>query len=223
MTSLPRLDNLPVLLSASLPPSLHETPRALDLQSFIVAFVHGLLSAGGRLIFGGHPSLTPLVERVAQEHGQKSVELYQLEKFRGQEPPEAHAPSFDLHWIDGDALGPMREQMTSRAQAAVFLGGKTADQTPSGGKPGIRDEYERFLRRHRVGPAYVLSLLDGEAALLAEETNGSQPNHLSSAERQTLSETTDIDLAAALVLADLRRHVATPGQHARSRTKGLHP
>ena len=40
------LDNLSVFLSGSLPPNLYGTPRALDLQQFIVAFVDGLLAAG---------------------------------------------------------------------------------------------------------------------------------------------------------------------------------
>lgn len=63
-TTLPDLGGLPVFLSAALPDSLRGTPRALWLQNFVAAFVRGLLAAGGRLIFGGHPSVTPLVQPV---------------------------------------------------------------------------------------------------------------------------------------------------------------
>ncbi len=205
--TLPDLNGLPVLLSAALPDALRETPRALDLQGFLVAFVRGLLAAGGRLIFGGHPSVTPLVRRVAGDFGDRKVDLYQLTCFRDRAPRSIHQPQFVLHWVDGDDLTPMRERMAADAEAAIFVGGKTADEDHIGEIPGIRDEYQRFLRRHADGPAYVLGLLDGEASRMIEELdqNGGEPNSLSPAERRALHHTTDVDLAASLVLADLRR------------------
>ena len=146
---------------------------------------------------------------MARVHGAGRVDLYQWERFRGSEPPEAHSEAFNLHWISGDDLTPMRELMVERAEAAVFLGGKTADEGPVGGKPGILDEYERFLSHRSTGPVYVLGLLDGEAARLAE-TFEDHPNPLAPAERQLLGKTTDVDLAASLVLAGLRRQTADP-------------
>ncbi len=206
-TTLTDLDGLPVFLSAALPDALRGTPRALDLQGFLVAFVRGLLAAGGRLIFGGHPSVTPLVQRVASDFGDRKVDLFQLTRFRDSAPKEIREPQFVLHWVDSDDLSPMRDQMVDEALAAIFVGGKTEEEDPVGGIPGIRDEYRRFVDRHPAGPAYVLGLLDGEAARLIEEfdRNGGEPNSLSTAERQALHQTTDVDLAASLVLADLRR------------------
>ncbi len=92
-TVLPSLHGLPVFLSASLPEALRRTPRALDLQFFLVAFVRGLLAAGGRLIFGGHPSVTPLVQRVASDFGDHKVDLFQLSRFRETAPKAARPPS----------------------------------------------------------------------------------------------------------------------------------
>jgi hypothetical protein len=206
-TTLSHLDGLPLFLSASLPDVLRGTSRALDLQSFLVAFVRGFLAAGGRLIFGGHPSVTPLVQRVAADFGDDKVDLFQLTRFRDSAPEEIREPQFVLHWVDSEDLSPMRDRMVEAARAGVFVGGKTADENPIGGVPGIRDEYRRFLRRHPDGPAYVLGLLDGEAGLLAREldADGGEPNRLSDGERRTLHRTTDVDLATALVLADLRR------------------
>ena len=206
-TVLPNLHGLPVFLSAALPDALRQTPRALDLQAFLVAFVRGLLAAGGRLIFGGHPSVTPLVQRVASDFGEDKVDLFQLTCFRDTAPKEIREPQFALHWVEGSDLTPMREQMAKEAQAAVFVGGKTEEEEHQGKIPGIRDEYQRFLRRHPAGPAYVLGLLDGEAIRLIDELdrNGGEPNSLSPAERRALHQIIDVDLAASLVLADLRR------------------
>ncbi len=209
MNSLPRLEGLPVFLSASLPDALRGTDRALDLQGFLVAFVRGLLGAGGRLIFGGHPSVTPLVERVARDFGQGRIDLYQLTRYCEYAPPEIKAPQFVVHWVDSDRLAPMRDRMIEKAEAAVFVGGKTSDESPGDGSPGIRDEYDRFLRDHPESPTYLLGLLDGEATRLIAElgAEGREPNLLSDQERRTLHQTTDADLAASLILADLRRWV----------------
>ncbi|MCP4546712.1 MAG: hypothetical protein GY835_09645 [bacterium] len=214
--ALTRLDDFPVFLSASLPKALEGTPQALDLQGFLVAFIRGLFSAGGRLIFGGHPSVTPLVQRVASDFSVGRIELFQLEKYRAVAPPEVNRKEFVVHWIDSDDLAPMRDQMVERARAGVFVGGKTRDEMPIGGVPGIRDEHERFLKRHPEGPAYLLGLLAGEAAVLIRELNGApEPNQQSAEERELLHETNVVDLAAALVLADLRRAAARGGPPAR--------
>ncbi len=198
------LRNLPVFLSASLPEELVETHRALDLEHFIATFVRELLADGGHLVFGGHPSVTPLVQHVAQEFDDPTIDLYQLPRFRKSAPPEIYEPEFSLHWVDADDLATMRDEMIGKSGAAVFVGGKTSGFT--GEVPGIRDEYQRFKARHPDGPTYVLGLLDGEAYKLIQEINGHPgPDCLTERERKTLQETTSVDLAASLVLSGLHR------------------
>src|SRR5687767_4551221 len=58
--------SLSVFLSASVPDELSGTSRAQDFFDFLVVVAGGVLSAGGRLIFGGHPSVTPLLHRVVE-------------------------------------------------------------------------------------------------------------------------------------------------------------
>lgn len=205
------LHGLPVMLSASLPDELCGTARALDLQQLLVAFLRGLLAGGGRLIFGGHPSVTPLVHRVALQVGlpAPSIELYQLARYRDSAPPESREPTFSLHWIESEELADLRQVMIKQAAAALFVGGRTKGF--SGTKPGIRDEFERFLHARPQGPAYLLGLLDGEARRLIEELEASgqrEPNNLTAAELYHLHHTTDVDVAVSLVLADLRRQMA---------------
>src|SRR5206468_1718175 len=110
-------DGLPVLLSASLPEELQGTHRALDLQQLLVALLRGLLTGGGRLVFGGHPSVTPLIQRIASEAGLSvpSIELYQLTRFRDEAPEEIYGPTFALHWVDAAELSTMRDEMAERS------------------------------------------------------------------------------------------------------------
>jgi SLOG cluster3 family len=204
------LKGLPVMLSASLPDDLVGTSRAQDLYDLLVVLAGGILSSGGRLVFGGHPSVTPLLHRVAKGAGVREgqVTLFQLERFREQAPAEVQDRSVfgEVRWCED--LESMRECMAVIADAGVFVGGKTAGYV--GNKPGIRDEFERFVKRHPLGPVYLLGLLDGETRLLIEEKSGEQPwgpRYLSSEERELLRFASSPDLAAGLVLADLAHMV----------------
>jgi hypothetical protein len=100
----------------------------------------------------------------------------------------------------------MRDEMAAVADAGVFVGGKTSGYI--GGKPGIRDEFERFVGKHPNGPVYILGLLDGESRKLIEELSGDElwgPRYLSCEERAVLRESSSPDLAAELILGDLTR------------------
>jgi len=123
---------------------------------------HQIAASGGKIVFGGHPSITPLVhEAIAKLGKKKMVHLFQLEKFKNQAPREIHdADVFDdITWIgDGtslvdEELGQMRDAMAAASDSAVFIGGKTKDSLTK--KPGIRDEYNRFLTKHPDGPVYL--------------------------------------------------------------------
>jgi len=210
VTTTTGLKGLPVMLSASLPDELVGTSRSQDLYDLLVVLAGGILSSGGRLVFGGHPSVTPLLHRVAKGAGVREgqVTLFQLERFRQQAPVEVQDRSVfgGVRWCED--LEIMREGMAAMANAGVFVGGKTTGYV--GNKPGVRDEFERFVRRHPLGPVYLLGLLDGEAQRLIEEKGGDQPwepRYLSGAERELLRFAASPDLAAGLVLADLTHMV----------------
>ncbi|WP_133511625.1 hypothetical protein [Candidatus Thiosymbion oneisti] len=215
---LPDRSHTPVLLSASIPDEIAGTPNAQRIYGYVTVLVRSLLGAGIPLIFGGHPTITPLVHRAAKALGDRkpSISLYQLERFRGQEPPETadNAVFDDTHWL-GDPnldieadLVQLRDPMTAQAQAAVFIGGKTTGF--SGGKPGIRDEYERFRTHHPDGPAYLIGRLGGETIrLIAEATAGIDLEHngLTPEARREVHTSDDESLVAALIVQDLRQRL----------------
>src|SRR6185369_17648682 len=130
--SLPDLRGLPVMLSASLPQNLVGTSRAQELLDIIVAMVGGVLSANGTLVFGGHPSVTPLVHRVPRSFSFKDpkVKLFQLRRFQKDVPNEVYDDGVfgKVVWVGSEYdftsdqdLADMREEMAKVARAAIFL------------------------------------------------------------------------------------------------------
>jgi len=68
-----------IFLSASFPseeqsPVDYATADAAEISQAIVAVVRGVLASNGSLVFGGHPTVTPLVLMVAQEYLPEGVD-----------------------------------------------------------------------------------------------------------------------------------------------------
>ena len=207
---------LSVFLSASVPDEIARTPAAQRVYDLLTAVVRALFAVGAELVFGGHPTVTPLIHRLAREHqgAPPRIALYQLERFRAQAPPQATDTNVftEIHWLGdpganlADDLAALRAPMVGRAGAAVFIAGKTAGF--HGAKPGIRDEYERFRARHPAAPVYLVGGAGGETArIIADaaaagadwEQNGLQPQA-----RDLLHSADDPALVAALIGGDLR-------------------
>ena len=167
------LEGQSVFLSASFPSG----DRALPFEPFdpgaiadaVTAVVRAVLARTGRLIFGGHPTLTPLVLMVANELGTKgSVDIFQSEWFEDRITQEtralAEAGYGSISWTPKfptreESLQVMREEMLGGDRtliAGVFVGGME----------GIVDEYELFLRFQPNVPCISLVGPGGAAATL---------------------------------------------------------
>lgn len=218
------LKGMPVLLSASLPGEPADSSRASTFYTAVALLAHEIFSAGGRIIFGGHPSVVPLVREAANKLNKKeAIDVYQLRRFEGDAPEEIgdDAVFSRIHWIERDEddidaeLAQLRDRMAEAARAAVFVGGKTADHY--GKTPGIRDEYQRYMARHPEGPVYLVGLLGGETRRLIQEMEAGDPaarNGLSDEERQALHHSTSIDLIVSLIVGDLARKAEEDGKQA---------
>ncbi|GAB3879379.1 hypothetical protein GCM10028824_42740 [Hymenobacter segetis] len=99
------------------------------------------------LVWGGHPSITPLIYYVMERLGlniQEHVKLYQSLWFEGSFPDDNNKFENVIFTPKGKdilaSIGLMREQMLSENQfsAAVFIGGMD----------GIEDEYKMFVEMH---------------------------------------------------------------------------
>jgi hypothetical protein len=175
-----------VFLSASIP---HDNwPQefdALEITDAVVACVSAVLAADGRILSGGHPAITPLMLRVAQDFrplrapdGRALVTVYQSALYEGLIPePTKQLQETGLGELEfipavpGDravkgqnrrSLSLMRDKMLAPKNDpafAVFIGGMD----------GIRDEYDMFSRDFAERPVYAIGAPGGEARVLAYE------------------------------------------------------
>ena len=196
-----------ILLSAAMPSEPDDMMLARDtLARFVVSLTQAIVDLGGVMVFGGHPSVTPLVHRIVsvlQRKGAGEIELHQAEHWRGDAAtlPLAvrEGPLFRKALWHGDGqdasadVAALRDGMIRPGlDAGVFVGGRTSGSI--GGRPGIIDEHERFVAACSARPAFVLGLARGAASSIPRD---------GSAVGELLRTTADSDLAVALILAEL--------------------
>ena len=119
------------------------------------------------LVWGGHPSITPLIRYVLQRMGtnvQNHVTLYQSRFFENDFPEDneafEHTIYTDRRQTKDESIAHMRERMLSehKFDAAVFIGGME----------GIRDEYEIFKAKHPEALIIPLASTGAAAKILYE-------------------------------------------------------
>lgn len=140
-----------VFLSASVPKPGREfygTEDVIAIRDAVIALASTVLTNPAyHLIWGGHPSITPLITLVLDRYGLKMsdrVTLYQSDWFRDNFPPEnkdvGNRVITDKLSTMGNSLELMRDKMIrdNDYAAAVFIGGMG----------GIFEEYELFCKCH---------------------------------------------------------------------------
>jgi hypothetical protein len=174
------------------------------------------LGRGGRIRFGGHPTVTPTVNWVARsevaDREREHVTIYQSEYFV---TPQLLSEISQIATVVGTAVqgsGPtarqeslthMRERMVeeSSAIAAIVIGGLTREE--SGRQPGV--EEEMLLARRRGIPVFLLGATGGQAAVLVEQARAQRPpfaelgNGLSEEDNEFLATTDDYARAADMI------------------------
>ena len=159
-----------VFLSASFPSGERgEEVRPFDASGIadaVSAIVRAVLLNGGKLLFGGHPTVTPLVLMIGAELGvEKAVDMFQSLWFEEQITTEtwtlAKLDVGTIHWTPRrtsleESLKEMRRQMLGFVvpAGAVFVGGMS----------GIWTEYELVGRIQPGVPRIPVSGPGGAAA-----------------------------------------------------------
>jgi hypothetical protein len=170
----PDLKERPIFLSASFPAGARgkafpeSDPAAVT--DAVTAIVRAVLAANGRLVFGGHPTISPLVLFVAAESQYRNrVDAYQSEWFEGEIPEETRRLEElgcgQIHWTPRgpsleESLEIMRERMLSETSpvGGLFVGGME----------GILDEWDVFGRIRPGYPRFALGAPGGAAVRLLE-------------------------------------------------------
>ncbi len=180
-----------VFLSASVPTREPWTKdaQAAEIEQAIVSIARAVFARGGRLLFGGHPSVSPLIADIAGEYYPvdrrrklRPIVTVQSEFFKDKLPQE----TWDLHtmgWsgIEWTPAGRNRDESLEAMRKAMLnmdgLGREIAErnQLPPpvamfavGGMEGIRDEAAMFLQATTKRPVFLFKAPGAAAARLTE-------------------------------------------------------
>lgn len=151
-------------------------PRAIE--EAVTSLTRLCLQRNITLVFGGHPSISPLVALIALERrgftsdGEPPIRIYQSEAYRGKLPDKTwalfRAGVAHIVWTDrveGDqapfpeSLKLMRERMLDETQPGSMV--------CIGGMQGIPDELALYRARFPTRPVYVLAETGGASMMLA--------------------------------------------------------
>ena len=159
-----------VFVSASVPdpmrkPVYFETADNVAIRDAITALVQ-VVTPRAKLVFGGHPAITPMVARVARTLATlDNVVIFQSAEFAPYFPPENSAFQ-SLRITDKLAsqslsLDQMREEMIHYAtfDAAFFIGGME----------GVEDEWAAVHKLKPPPPCYPVASTGAAALRLARE------------------------------------------------------
>lgn len=163
-----------IFLSASIPlkerdAKFYDTADVIAIRDSVIALTTAVLSNEKyRLIWGGHPSITPLISHVLDRYNLKMssrVILYQSMEFEKFFPPQNKDIGI-RRFISKkenrtESLKEMRNEMIGNNDfiAAFFIGGME----------GIFDEYKIFRRFHPNVPCYPLASTGAAASILFKE------------------------------------------------------
>lgn len=161
-----------IFLSASVPKPEREfygTEDVIAIRDSVIALASAVLANPHyHLIWGGHPSITPLIALVLERYNLKMsdrVTLYQSDWFREFFPPEnqdigIRVITEKLNDVNS-SLTLMREKMIddNEYEAAVFIGGMK----------GIFDEYDLFIAKHPEAKVLPVASTGAAARALFEK------------------------------------------------------
>lgn len=197
----PRLAGRAVFLSASVPsPERAERFRRvedahLEIEEAVVSLARAVFTEGGTLVFGGHPTISPLVAMVAGEYitphfaggGEGEVRtpihIYQSEAYKGYVPDETlmmfRAGYATLHWteaVDGERFDPKAPRdrpscprSLRHMRERMIREAEPAAMVGIGGMEGVEEEAAIFRELGQGAPIYVFGETGGAALRLAEE------------------------------------------------------
>jgi hypothetical protein len=191
------LDGRLVFLSASFPSAErdvahHESADPDEITQAVVAVARATFAAGGRLTFGGHPTISPLIMMTAEDYlpaslkerralGVPPVLIFQSKAFAGSVPSSTLAMArLQLGTIRWTPPAPSeRARMRGRPDPANFTRSLAAMRRrmlgdPAlaaavfvGGMEGIEQEAAFFAQLQPTRPRYFLGAPGGAARRLA--------------------------------------------------------
>lgn len=164
-------EQMNIFLSASIPlperdPKYIGSADVIAIRDSVLALASVVLPQF-RLIWGGHPSITPLIAQVLRHFGKEAnnhVTLYQSLYFERFFPLENESVAHIVKTKDlgnrNDSLYEMRSRMIrdNKFVAAFFIGGME----------GVEDEYKMFTSYHKNSKVFPIASTGAAAKLIYE-------------------------------------------------------
>jgi len=159
-----------IFLSASVPdperdPKYYRTADVSAIRDAVRALVTIVLPKA-RLVWGGHPAITPLVRVVAEDvgiTGSDRVRLFQSNFFRNQMPTSN--ASFEyverVRAVRGDREASLQRMRRRMIGSEVFAGGIFI-----GGMDGVETEYQIFRELQPTAKAFPIASTGGAALII---------------------------------------------------------
>jgi hypothetical protein len=167
---------------------------AEQIEQAVVSLTRAVLSEGGRLVFGGHPAISPMVAMVAGEYRASrraesraerppaNVRIYQSGVFR-ERAADSTMLMFDLGmadivWTEGDpeesfdaspSKGPRYPRSLARMRREMLDRERPDCMVAIGGMEGVIEEARLYREMFPGRPIYVLERTGGASALLREK------------------------------------------------------
>ena len=166
----------------------------LQIDEAVNCLTRSILKNGGRLVFGGQQSISPLVAMVASEtnyknvsdfgqrlpDGEKPITIFQSEAFASVIPREttnmAIQGNADIVWfraVNGEMYDPELEDRIQCSDSLDAMRRGMIDQPLDamvciGGMEGVEDEFELFRKIHPFKKVYLLHTTGGATSILAD-------------------------------------------------------
>jgi hypothetical protein len=195
-----------ILLSASVPAEKRNEKYTkienaqIQVEEAVIGLARNTFQAGGKLIFGGHPSISPLVAMVATEfglhrnvedrrenEGQKPITIFQSRAYADVIPKETSG-LFDMgysdvvwtealngeYYLPGNTSG--RQCEASLHEMRRVMMDRPIDALVCiGGMEGVEVEFHMFREKHPRRPIFLLERTGGATRLLAQEFSNVAP------------------------------------------------
>lgn len=222
-----------IFLSASIPKPEREKQysrvpnAAFEIEQAVISLARAVFSEGGRLLFGGHPAISPLVAMVVGEYREPRlsesfeerhfapVEIFQSRAFEGYLPDETllmyRLGYASITWVEavgGETYNPTFQddespcpQSMERMRARMLDQGNPDGMVCIGGMEGVEVEVKLMLDRRPHRPIYVLERTGGAAGMLRDL----HPNNLRMIDTEVISRVGEFE-------ANLRSRDATNGE-----------
>ena len=165
----------------------------IQVEEAVISLARNVFQAGGRLVFGGHPSISPLVTMVATEFPINGdiedlnrnefgapVTIYQSEAYANGIAPQnsllfnsgyakvAWTPAVDNEQFDPTLTGTRQCLRSLTAMRKQMLSGNIDALVCVGGMEGVEEEFELFREQQFGRPIFLLASTGGATQIISD-------------------------------------------------------